>query len=106
MSIYDKRYTTWNAELLRLAKYFATDASKASIFVVSSYVINSGDPETYGLPMTIEEEDSNSKNDDRDAESHDDNDDGQMAMSVDYIHLSTAGHQAFKSANKLYVIVI
>ena len=52
MSIDDMHYTKWNAELLRLAKSIATDASKASIFVVSTYVILSGildDPETYGL---------------------------------------------------------
>jgi len=105
MGIDDERYTTWNAELLRQAKDFATDASKASIFVVSSYAIISDildDPETYGLSDCIEEEDSNFDNDDGDAESDDSDDDSQKAMWVDDIHLSTAGHQAL--ANKLWMI--
>jgi len=52
MGIDDERYTTWNTELLRQVKYFATDASKASIFVVSSYTIISDildDPDTLGF---------------------------------------------------------
>jgi hypothetical protein len=99
-------YTTWNAdsELLRQAKEFATDASKASIFVVSSYAIISDildDPETYKLSDCIEDEVSNPGNEDGDEESGD-SDDSQKAMWVDDIHLSTAGHRAF--ANKLWAI--
>jgi phospholipase/lecithinase/hemolysin len=104
MGIDDERYTSWNAELLRQAKDFATDASKASIFVVSSYAIISDmldDPETYGLSECIEEDGSNSEKEDEE-ESDDNDDDGQKAMWVDDIHLSTAGHRAF--ANRLWTI--
>jgi hypothetical protein len=71
MGIDDERYTTWNAELLGQAKDFATDASKASIFVVSSYAIISDildDPEINGLSDCIEEENLNSENEDGDEE--------------------------------------
>ena len=105
MDIDDERYTTWNIELLRQAKEFATDASKASIFVVSSYAIISDildDPEAYGLSDCIEEEDPNSENEDGDEESDDSDDDSQKAMWVDDIHLSIAGHRAF--ANRLWTI--
>jgi len=107
MGIDDERYTTWNDELLRQAKDFATDASKASIFVVSSYAIVSDildDPATYGLSDCIEEEDSTSENDDEDEESEEiDEDDSEKAMWVDDIHLSTAGHRAL--ANRLWNIL-
>ena len=105
MDIDDERYTTWNTELLRQAKEFATDASKASIFVVSSYAIISDildDPEAYGLSDCIEEEHPNSENEDGDEESDDSDDDSQKAMWVDDIHLSIAGHRAF--ANRLWTI--
>ena len=107
MGIDDERYTTWNAELLRQAKDFATDASKASIFVVSSYAIISDildDPEAYGLSDCIEAEDSNENGDEESGgdSNLDDDDDSQKAMWVDDIHLSTAGHQAL--ANKLWTI--
>jgi len=96
MDIDDKRYTTWNDELLRQAKDFATDASKASIFVVSSYAIISDildDPAAYGLSDCIEEEESEEI----------DEDDSEKAMWVDDIHLSTAGHRAL--ANRLWNIL-
>ena len=102
MEIDDERYTTWNAELLQQAKDFAKDASKASIFVVSSYAIISDildDPDSYGLSDCIEEGDSNFENDDGDEESDDSDDDSQKAMWADDIHLSTAGHRAL--ANRL-----
>lgn len=105
MGIDDELYTTWNSELLQQAKDFATDASKASIFVVSSYTIISDildDPETYGLSDCIEEEDSNSENEDGDEESDDSDDGSQKAMWVDDIHLSAAGHRAL--ANRLWTI--
>jgi phospholipase/lecithinase/hemolysin len=105
MDIDDERYTTWNSELLRQAKDFAADSSTASIFVVSSYAIISDiidDPESYGLLDCIEDEDSNSENEDGEHESFDNDDDSQKAMWADDIHLSTAGHQAL--ANRLWTI--
>ena len=105
MGIDDERYTTWNSELLRQAKDFAANSSKASIFVVSSYAIISDildDPDSYGLSDCIEDEDPNSENMDGDDESDDSDDDSQKAMWVDDIHLSTAGHQVL--ANKLWTI--
>lgn len=105
MGVDDERYTTWNAELLRQAKDFATDTSKASIFVVSSYAIISDildDPGIYGLSDCIGEEDSDSENEESDEESDDSDHDSQKAMWMDDIHLSTAGHQAL--ANKLWTI--
>ena len=105
MGIDDERYTTWNTELLRQAKYFATAASKASIFVVSSYTIISDildDPETYGLSDCIEEENSNSENEDGDEDEDNIDDDSPKAMWVDDIHLSTAGHRVL--SNRLWTI--
>jgi phospholipase/lecithinase/hemolysin len=105
MDIDDERYTTWNSELLRQAKYFAADSSKASIFVVSSYAIISDildDPESYGLSDCIEDEDSSSEKEDGEDESFENDDNSQNAMWVDDIHLSTAGHQVL--ANKLWAI--
>jgi hypothetical protein len=109
MGIDDERYTTWNTELLRQAKYFAADASKASIFVVSSYTIISeilDDLETYGLSDCIEEENSNSENEDGDEDGDEDEDnsdgDSPKAMWVDDIHLSIAGHRAL--SNRLWTI--
>ena len=60
------------------------------------------DPETYGLSDCIEEENADSEDEDGDEESDDSGDDGQKAMWVDDIHLSTAGHRAL--ANRLWAI--
>ena len=96
MGIDDDRYTTWTR-------------NAASTFVVSSFAIISDildDPKTFGLSNCIltwlVEEELSSENDNGDAESGDSDDDGQKAMWVDDIHLSTAGHQAL--ANKLWMI--
>ena len=107
MSTDGKRYTTWNSELLRQAKDFAANSSKASIFIVSSYTIISDildDPESYGLSDCVEDEKSHSEIDDGDNESDDSHDDrdSHKAMWVDDIHLSTAGHQVL--ANRLWTI--
>ena len=102
MGIDDERYTTWNTKLLRQAKGFATDASQASIFIVSSYAIisdNLDDPGTFGLSDCIEEENSNSENEVRDKESNN-SDDSPKAMWVDDVHLSTSGHRVL--ANRDY----
>ncbi|KIM41128.1 carbohydrate esterase family 16 protein [Hebeloma cylindrosporum] len=96
MGIDDERYTTWNSELLRQAKEFATDASKASVSVVSSYTIIADvldDPESYGLSDCIEEEDSDHEDEDEDEELEDSDDDSEKPMWADNIHLSTAGHR-------------
>ena len=83
--------------VFRQAKDFAADSYKASIlFIVSSYSINSDildDPERYGLPDFIEEEEGEPDNSE---------DERQKAMWVDDIHLSTAGHRA--PANRLWTI--
>jgi len=58
--------------------------------------------ETYLLSDCIEEENSNSENEEGDEESDNSDDDSPKAMWVDDIHLSTAGHQAL--SNRLWTI--
>ena len=58
-------------------------------------------PEKYGLTDCIQEEDSNSDNEEEEVSDNSD-DESQKAMWVDDIHLSTAGHRAF--ANRLWSI--
>ena len=65
--------------LLRQAKDFAANSSKASIFV-----------EKYGLSDCIEEEDPNPENE---GEGVCDSDESQKAMWVDDIHVLTADHR-------------
>lgn len=83
MGIDDERCRTWNSELLRQAKRFSANSSKASIFVVSSYAIILDildDPESYGLFDCIEDDVSNSEKEDGDDESDDSDDDSRKAM--------------------------
>lgn len=86
MCIDAERYETWNFELLQQAETFAKTASKASVFVVSSYSIISeilDHPAKYGL------------SDPDDAVSDDSDDAAEAAAWEDNIHLSEAAHQVF-----------
>lgn len=101
MGVDDERYTTWNAELLQQAESFATAASKASVFVVSSYSIISDildDPAKYRLSDHVEQEESDDEHEDSD----DSDDEADKALWEDDIHLSTAGHRGL--ADRLWTI--
>ncbi|KAF5373283.1 hypothetical protein D9615_007358 [Tricholomella constricta] len=103
IGIDEERYTTWNTELLLQAKSFAKATSKASIYVVSSYVIISDildNPASYGLSDYIEEEVSDKEDWEPDVgRSEEEN---QKSLWEDDIHLSTAGHRIF--ADRLWNI--
>ena len=100
----DERYMTWNSELLLQANTFAKEASKASIYVISSYSIMSDileDPARYGLLDTVGGED---KTDDGEDEEEDILDsEGPKPMWEDDIHLSSVGHRVL--ADRLWEIL-
>ncbi|KAF8055450.1 hypothetical protein FPV67DRAFT_1542034 [Lyophyllum atratum] len=99
MCIDAERYDTWNFQLLQQAETFAETASKASVFVVSSYRIISeilDHPAGYALMDCIEPEESD------DAASDTSDEAAERAIWEDDIHLSEAAHQVF--ADKLWGI--